>query len=1510
MNPLDTIKNIINKGKAGVLFQSPNPLLRAVPAKPKTPVVFGISSKPTVTPIVPRTANTTKQTVSPVPMQAPVVPPPPINPIDIIRNGKTAVIRAPQGSEATTPVRKDTILNRALFGSEQDRKAQADIESRGGKVPFTAKMTSGGILGTIAPSFARTAKERQEATSQALIEKGIDPNRAIEIAYQKDMSNGALIKTPDEMKRSKEAEKALEALNLTPDEKNVLLKRKVVDAGETALDVTTFGVGGTVRNVGKGAIKTVLKGAELDIAEQAIDIARGTSKLDKEVQAEVMKKAQDIADREQFPNRVGSTKALANDFEAVLQNKPAKAEPLQEEAKKYKSAEEFVKAQGTPVYHGTGEGISFTKFDTTKAQKGNRGKQVYLTESKVAADWFSKLKSQTNYLRSDEFRYGDGPNKGLDFTPNTLEFIVPKKAKIKTLDKLPQQSAESVIAQLKKDGYDGVKFTDDVLDTIEGQPELADAFVNGKSPTTVIMFDPDKLLSRTELTDIWKNANTPVNQKLADFKAGKPSSSGGYIANPLGGKPKPLVKDNQVVSSGNDSIRLSPIDKLIADNKVRVVSRDGRDVYQVKKGSEWKSVRDEDSAVKQATPKSPIDVIRTTKTPKVVRTEAQYKATPEQIKDYENRLTVLSGAEAGERLVKNNADGTFGGFVGKGSTFPSYVDQDLRSRKLFDRYLDGRSGTASDFNIVYPKGSKLARLDKIIKGQVGVKETKIRQMVRARAIPTWEKNASEQVAREQRQAVRQTEPQFRSVLDLPTPVPKAEVTGLEKASRPNIDEVRPSTPYKAESLQDIITKTPLDRKVNIVDYLRTPDRVLNKIGFGKEAKLLRDQYEKYSKELPKNIDKISGWVNRVPANASERIFQHLDGKVVQLSNEEQKVADEIRVYLKDWADRLGLPEENRVANYITRLFDDQLIKQEFDEDLAKIISGKIPGEVYNPFLQKRLGAKGYKQDVWGALDAYTKRATRKVHIDPALERIRDKAGSSLEFTNLEESQFKYIQRYIDRVQMRPTELDNAIDNTVKQVLGYKFGQRPVTTISRFLRRMTYRGMLGGNLSSALRNLSQGVNTYAVLGEKYTTIGYAKLLQPASRKELLEQGIFNNNFIEDRVLSSTKKILQKGDKALWFFFDQAEKINRGSAYLGAKAKGIGMGLNEQEAIDYAKSIVRKTQFSYDAVDQPVALGSDIMKTIFQFQTYTTKQTEFLSEIVKGAVKGDKKMQNVLSLLRYGLGGYVFVNTVGKALGMTMGEMIPLYQNLSGEREISVAPSLKFPIEVVKAVADTPDKYGNDRDLEQKMKDVGKSVIGLIPGGNQAKKTIEGLETVEKGGSFDKAGKLQFEQGTSTASKVQSILFGKYASQKAKDYFDKKTTKTGDKELDNLLKEQKDTQATTTEKATTDTLELSKLTPDEQKAKLQELAKTDKDYAIKLRDKLREQNRQKTWSEVDKGINKLGVENGARANYVYKKMRELPGDQRNAYIKDLRERKVISDEVYKQIQELHKNRDIIE
>jgi hypothetical protein len=560
------------------------------------------------------------------------------------------------------------------------------------------------------------------------------------------------------------------------------------------------------------------------------------------------------------------------------------------------------------------------------------------------------------------------------------------------------------------------------------------------------------------------------------------------------------------------------------------------------------------------------------------------------------------------------------------------------------------------------------------------------------------------------------------------------------------------------SLNSIMKKqgTDVKKKVGIIDYVRTPENVFKKVGLEDEFTLLRKSEEAHKAELRTNIEQITNWSKQVPKESNERIFKYLDGQAITLRDDELKVANEIKAYLSQWADRLGLPEDKRVSNYITHLFEDQFIKKEFDEDLAKIIADRIPGSVYDPFLLERMGAKGYKQDVWAALDAYTKRATRKVNLDPALEAISKKANS------MEKSIFDYVKRYTDKINMRPSDFDTAVDNTVKSIFGYKLGQRPVMKITRMLRQMAFRGMIGANLGSALRNLSQGINTYAKLGEKYTAIGYYQFARKGT-SELKALGVLGDDFITDRSINAVKKSLQKLDDGLFFFFDTAEKVNRGAAFYGARAKALASGKTLEQATDYAKKIVRETQFNYGAIDTPLALQGDINKLILQFLSYPVKQTEFLAGLAKN--------KEYMAILRYTLGGMAFTYTLGTAVGMKPSELIPFKDQRWG-----MPPALKLPAEIIKASLNTPDKYGKPRDTQQKLSDVGDATWGIIPGGTQIKKTLQGIDAVKTGGSFDKGGNLQFTTPQDIIGKTKTVLFGKYSNQNAKDYFNREKIKT--------------------------------------------------------------------------------------------------------------------------------------
>lgn len=557
-----------------------------------------------------------------------------------------------------------------------------------------------------------------------------------------------------------------------------------------------------------------------------------------------------------------------------------------------------------------------------------------------------------------------------------------------------------------------------------------------------------------------------------------------------------------------------------------------------------------------------------------------------------------------------------------------------------------------------------------------------------------------------------------------------------------------------QQFDDFMRKSPtsVKDKVNIFDYLRTPDRVLKKIGLEKQATQLRTAWDSYLEELPKEVNRVTEWAKQVPKESNRIIFKYLDGQIGANSLEpgELRVANEIKDYLGKFADRLGLPKDKRISSYITHIFERDAKGVEFPEEIASLIRENVAGSVYDPFVQKRMGKLGYVEDTWRSLDAYIKRGLRKVHMDQALEETKRAAEG------LEDSQFKYVKTYIDKVNLRPSDIDNLLDNAIKaSPIGYRLGARPVAFVTQRARQMVYRGLLGLNVSSALRNLSQGANTYAELGEKYTILGYAKValnfpkLLAGEGSELHAVGVLRDGFIQDRNLAATKQLLQKTDEGLFWFFNLAEKINRGAAFWGAKARALKKGLSETEAIAEAKDIVRKTQFTFGNVDTPLALQGDLMKTIAQMQSYTVKQAEFLGEKVAA--------KDLAGITRYIGANLLFGLTIGKLFGWEPKDMIPSVR-------LGVPPTLQLPQGLIQATTQNDE----DKGLIQRIVEnpnVQKGLINYIPAGSQLRKTFQGLEANQQGGVMTPSGRLRFP----TEPSFKNILFGPNVTPEAKEYY---------------------------------------------------------------------------------------------------------------------------------------------
>jgi hypothetical protein len=530
-------------------------------------------------------------------------------------------------------------------------------------------------------------------------------------------------------------------------------------------------------------------------------------------------------------------------------------------------------------------------------------------------------------------------------------------------------------------------------------------------------------------------------------------------------------------------------------------------------------------------------------------------------------------------------------------------------------------------------------------------------------------------------------------------------------------------------------------KIFMINF-RTPEIIFKKLGIYDEAYVpLRKGQEAMSKELTGGITKLNEWHKRVGRGSSQRIFDYLDGVDAKLDKNELKVAGEIQIYLKQWADKLGLPEDRRIANYITHIFEPDFVggKRVFPPEIARILDYVTPNKVFNPFLEQRIGAKGYKRDVFEALDAYIRRGARKLHLDKPtanLAKYADFEGPQAQ---------RYLDSYLKNLAGRPDWMEKWVNDNIVSALPtgirQRLGNRPFMRIVNTIRGQVYRGTLGLNVGSSIKNLSQNLNTFAEIGPRRVAGGLFDLLRNGT-DELVQNRVLDDVIYAEHMARTPRGVIRRMDSVLFYFFDTAERINRGIGYYGAKADGLAKGMNEAQAIDYAKGIVRKTQFAYGKLDMPLALQSSGGRLGFQFGSYPIKQAELLGGYVKN--------KEIMKLSRYIVGTIGLTLMGAEALGIDFKEMYNIFPSLGPVPDIGM------------------DVAGAMRGDWRSRRDLAKSPFLFIPGGTQARKTIEASRMLQKGYSETPSGKVRFLAPEGLPRQAQAMTLGQWVTPQAKEY----------------------------------------------------------------------------------------------------------------------------------------------
>jgi hypothetical protein len=371
-----------------------------------------------------------------------------------------------------------------------------------------------------------------------------------------------------------------------------------------------------------------------------------------------------------------------------------------------------------------------------------------------------------------------------------------------------------------------------------------------------------------------------------------------------------------------------------------------------------------------------------------------------------------------------------------------------------------------------------------------------------------------------------------------------------------------------------------------------------------------------------------------------------------------------------------------------------------------------------------------------------------------------------------------------------------------------FGRKAFAVLDT-VRKQVGSNMIGFNISSSLTNLIAPVQAISKTNKIAATRG---MLDTFSNIFIKDDFVDKNAFLTSRFGTDmlSKNGWQKIQDAGFMFMKGVDWFSANlivrSKYYELKSKGMSDRQAHSEAGKFAARIMGDRTKGANAQ----FYNSKLFNVVGQFQLEVNNQLysmfydtlhESKEKANGNAVKMTASMVSTLGQLMvathiFGKGfesiaGYNptfdIIGIIATALGLgddeeeekplgdrlkaamsQLGKALPYTSVLDGGR-IPIASAI--PDLYGWAVGGT-DNYGNEIELEDELK---KLRYMLLPtGGNQLKKTTQGLSMFDEdlpiSGSYTEKGDLRFPVEDTTKNRVQAGLFGQWASENARDYFD--------------------------------------------------------------------------------------------------------------------------------------------
>jgi hypothetical protein len=495
--------------------------------------------------------------------------------------------------------------------------------------------------------------------------------------------------------------------------------------------------------------------------------------------------------------------------------------------------------------------------------------------------------------------------------------------------------------------------------------------------------------------------------------------------------------------------------------------------------------------------------------------------------------------------------------------------------------------------------------------------------------------------------------------------------------------------------------------------------------------------------------------------------------------------------------------------------------QKTRDGIPTTIAGKSqdfkPVSAFNKFLQRRTGTESAR-DPFEAVQAYLEPALYNIHMTESTARARAVESAFRTAGEIQQMQPDQVLKETKEL-LKPYKNGNQGDLVVgfqeyANTLSKKSnrydrpwldnkGTRQVVRGSQSLQRIGGRGTILGNLSSVLAQPLNQVIAISDAGVTNYTKGIAATVGG-------DKAIENSNFIKARksrayapIRSNTDKVLDAGAMPLQTVEEAAITVVWNSQHAKAKSEG----LKGQAAVDKADIETERLVAGRGIADKPEAYRSVLANNLLQYTLEVNAQyksftkdlntqqkatfmvsamgmnalmsaiTGFtpLPDFLKAALDtfGDflddederSSLEKAVGGVQRGAGEFVGMNPIFSA-GANAILSQDMRRSLFGEdSQIGMFEGTAAPVQVVRNTVDAGRNLARGNYTEARN-----DALRVVPFGNQARKSITGLETINRGYSVDRSGNPTFAAPDSAYGKAQSILFGPSSTSNARNYYD--------------------------------------------------------------------------------------------------------------------------------------------